>query len=141
MRKYAASLGAVVLPVFIVILSAACGSSAGGSDYGGGSGGDSTAPVTSVDTDTGDVSKGDIISFSCSDNSSGCKETYLSRELSTEPAQFIKAWDVNASGSSTSFTVEISGGYTVGEIYDYQFYSIDNSGNTENTNSRVYTIN
>ncbi len=138
MKKYAASLGAVVLPVFIVIFLAACGSSPGGSGYGSSS--DSTKPVTSVDTPAGDVSRGDIITFTCSDDSSGCKETYLSAELSADPISFTKAFDVNASGASTSFTVEISGTHTVGETYDYQFFSVDKSGNKEDAKSRLYKV-
>ncbi|MFQ5431703.1 MAG: hypothetical protein ACE5EN_04255 [Nitrospinota bacterium] len=140
MREFTTSLIAVILPVFIAIVLAACGSSPGGSDFGGGSSADTTPPVTSVDKDSGNVSRNQVITFTCTDNSSGCKETWLSGELSGASAQFFKAYDISASGTSTSFTVQISGTHTVGSTYDYQFYSIDNSNNQETTKSRLYTV-
>ena len=134
MGKSTVSLGAVILPVLIAIVLSACGESPGGSGYGGSS--DTTPPVTSVDTVSGNVTRSQVINFTCIDDSSGCKETWLSSELSGDPAKFIKAYDINVSGSSTSFSVQISGTHTIGATYNYQFFSIDVSNNQESTNSR-----
>lgn len=136
MREFTASWRTIILPVFIAIVLAACGESPGGSGFG-----DRTPPVTSVDTDSGNVSRNQFITFSCTDDSSGCKQTWLSGELSGDTAQFIKVYDVSLSGSSTpSFSVQISGTHTVSSTYNYQFYSIDVSNNQETTNSKLYFV-
>lgn len=136
MKKLTASLSTIILPVFVAIVLSGCGSSPGGSGYGG----DGTAPVTAVDTNSGTVTLNQVITFRCTDDSSGCKQTWLSGEISGNSAQFLKVYDIGVSGSTTSFTVEISGTHTIGSVYDYQFYSIDNSDNVETTKSRLYTI-
>lgn len=138
MRKFTTSFSAVLLPVFIAIVLAACGSSPGGSGYGGSS--DTTPPVTTANPAGSTVSQGDFITFTCTDDSSGCRETWLSGELSGAAPWFLKVYDIDVSGSLTSYTVEISGTHTVGATYDYQFYSIDNANNREITKTEVYLI-
>ena len=136
MRKVTASLGAVILPVGIAIVLAACGSSPGGSGFPG----DNTAPVTTANPTGTTVTSGDTITFTCTDDSSGCKEGWASAQLRYSGTQFFKVFDINASGSSTTFSIQISGGHTVGQYYDFQFYSIDSSDNREVTKSEVYLI-
>lgn len=124
------------VPILLAVFAVGCGESPGGSEYSG----DTTPPVTTVDTATGDVAKGDLITFTCTDNSSGCKETWLSAVESGDPVQYAKVYDIDASGSKTSFTVEISGTHTIGTDYDYKFYSVDRVSNTESVKARVYSI-
>ncbi len=117
------------------MIAAACGESPGGSGYGG----DTTPPVTTVDTPSGIVLREQEITFTCTDNSSGCRESWLSAEESGNPDRYMSMYDADVSGSSTIFSVEISGSHTAG-VYDYKFYSIDNANNTESVKIRIYTI-
>ena len=124
-----------IVPILLAALATGCGESPGGVEYGG----DTTAPVTKVDTASGAVAKFQVITFECTDNSSGCATSWLSAEKSGDPIQFFKMYDAEVSGSTTSFTAEISGTHTTGN-YDYKFYSKDKSSNTESVNTRVYTV-
>lgn len=128
-------LAAVILPILLAVLATGCGESPGGSQYGG----DTTPPVTTVDTASGAVAKFQVITFKCTDNSSGCATSWLSTEKSGDPVQYMKMYDAKMSGSSTSFSVEISGTHTTGN-YDYKFYSKDKARNTESVKTRVYAV-
>ena len=130
-----------ILPILLAVLATGCGESPGGSQYGGGVSGDTTPPVTTAVPTGGNISRGTDITFTCTDNSSGCKETWLSVEVSGNLPVFDESYTLAVSGSTTvAFIVEISGSHTIGQTYDYKFYSKDFNNNIEGTKTETYTI-
>jgi hypothetical protein len=139
MKELTRHFNAILLTALLATAFTACGESPGGT---GGSSGDTTPPVTFVDKATGNYVAETVITYTCTDNSSGCDITYLSAELETNDPVYMPYWRWAISGATgNSFTIKLCGATSSGNTYDYRFYSTDKAGNQESAQSRLYTIN
>ncbi|MHA2294529.1 MAG: S8 family serine peptidase [Candidatus Hodarchaeales archaeon] len=95
---------------------------------------DNTAPSSSINPVSGSsVETGTVITIIATD--SGSDISYINYRITDGASMVYVDWQT-VTGSSTSFTLE-NYGLGTGD-YNIEYYAIDNTGNTESTNTAVY---
>ncbi len=121
MKKLVSSLKKLAFAASLPLLVTACGDSSGGT----GDPADNTPPVTTANPEGGTYTGPQSIALTCTDSSGGgCWRTFYTsgdgvwRDYDIDP--------ITATSASGAITLE--------------FFSIDNSNNSENIQTEVYTI-